>query len=453
MVKVGFGKRDITPDLAYPVTGPCGVDNILEFVLDSIWSRVLVFENRGDVVVLVAADIPNFHEKDRLDLVREIEQVCGISGFELVFHVCHMHQAPNVCWNSFSMINRDGGDAVSEENYRFFLRQTALAVQGALTDLAGFSIKYGEAEVKRIESNRRITDENCIVFLRGSRPPEEQRKYPEGHIDPWVRVFRLRREEKKDIVWSNYCGHPTASGGDSAPFVSGDFPGQALRLLEGEYPGDEYIHMMGPHGNLNPGKYVTGECKSTEDRDRDKNRMGKILANAVTSALRGAVELRSGSVEFERKKLLFPFRDGLPGYEQAATEYRDAVDGMKAIHAAGKKLVAGGDVRFTHRILYYHSILENGKVPVYLSGLKIGDLRVCFYPGEIFVEANDILRGQFPEKTMFTVSLCDGLFGYIITEDCYEPGHGGYEYTATLLGKGSFTECVNQSIQMFEDFK
>ncbi|MDD5596953.1 MAG: neutral/alkaline non-lysosomal ceramidase N-terminal domain-containing protein [Victivallaceae bacterium] len=447
-MKAGFGKQDITPDLTLSIPGPKGVDNELEFVLDNIWTRALVFKDGDSVVIIVAADIPNFHEKDREDLIQEIKKVCNIKNFELVFHVVHMHQAPNVCWNSFSMVNRDGGHAVSDQYYRIFLNKTALAVQEALEDLAEFDIEYGEDEVKNIESNRRLIGEDGKIFLRGSRPPAKLREYPEGHIDPLVRVFCLKRSGKRNIVWINYCGHPTATGGDAAPFVSGDFPGQALRTLEKENPANEYIYLTGPHGNLNPGKYITGDSENIKDRQNDRDRMGLILARGVKTALGKTKKLKCGSIRFKREKLLLPLREGLPSRPQAEKEYREAIGEMLDVHGRGGKLSHGGKVRFAHRIRYYHSILEDGKIPVFISVMTVGDMNIVFYPGEIFIEANDVVRQRFPEKEMFVVSLCDGLFGYVITEDCYKPENYGYEHSATLLGEGSFTAIVNKAVRM-----
>ena len=449
-MKVGFGKQNITPDLKLPTPGPAGVDTEREFILDDIWTRVLVFKDGISITIIVAADIPNFHEKDREDLIREIEKVCSIKHFELVSHVVHMHQAPNVCWNSFSMINRDGGFAVNEQYYRTFLNKTALAAKEALEDLDCFDIEYAESEVKNIQSNRRIIGSDGDIIMRSSRPPKELREYPEGHIDPMARVFCLKRKSKKNIVWVNYCGHPTATGGDCAPFVSGDYPGEALRILTREHPENEYIYMTGPHGNLNPGKYITGDPWNIKDRQNDRDRMGRILAESIKKSFGKLQDIKTDSVKFKREKLLLSLREDLPGYKQAASEYKEAVKEMLEAHKKGEKLSHGGKIRFAHRLFYYYSILEDGKIPIYLSVMKIGDLNIVFFPGEIFVEANDTIRESFPDKKMFAASLCDGLFGYVITEDCYEPGRHGYEHSATLLAKGSFTKIVNKSVEMLK---
>jgi len=286
------------------------------------------------------------------------------------------------------------------------------------------------------------------------------RKLPEGHIDPLVRVFYLKRKDEKSVVWVNYHGHPTATGGDGALFVSADFPGEALRILEKEKPENEYIYMTGPNGNLNPGKYITGDSKKIEDRRNDRDRMGKILAEGVKRALSDCVEIKTGPIKFKREKLLLQCKkDDSPeqlwtfysSYDKAVERYREALKEMKETHQKGEKLISGGKIRFAHRIMYYYRIMENGKIPVYFSVMNIGDLNTVFYPGEMFLEASDIIREKFPGKRMLTISLCDGLSNYVVTEDCYEPDKGGYEYSASLLAKGSFTRIVNKAIQMLKE--
>ena len=96
------------------------------------------------------------------------------------------------------------------------------------------------------------------------------------------------------------------------PWSTGDFPGQALRLLENEVGSVAFIYGTGPHGGLNPGKYVTGGRDDTETELRDRDRMGRILADGVASALNGSEDVPLLEPRFARERLRVPKSSACP---------------------------------------------------------------------------------------------------------------------------------------------
>jgi hypothetical protein len=61
-----------------------------------------------------------------------------------------------------------------------------------------------------------------MVVFRQSRPPEDLRRWPEGPIDPLVRVVLCKEVNGSRMTGiCNYNCHPSAAGGDGALYATG----------------------------------------------------------------------------------------------------------------------------------------------------------------------------------------------------------------------------------------
>ena len=448
MIKCGFGEKIITPPLGTPCS--LGVDDEAEEIFDDIYTRAICLRDRNKILFIISAEVISLSIEDIGDIKNAISKAIDIKDFQIVVHTTHTHQAPLAKYHIVSPINRDGYRAISEEYYHYFLEQNAKAAKQALENLAELdSIGYGESEVQKIESNRRIVTQDGKIIMRSSRPSEELKKYPEGHIDPKVRIFLLRRRNEKDIVWINYHGHPASTGGDEAPFVTGDFPGWAIHLLKEEIPEYNYIYMTGPHGNLNPGKYTTGDPKKIEDRKKDRNRMGKILAEGVKRALKNLKFSKVKSFNFLKEKLFLELNPDWPSKEELEKKYQEALKEIKEVHSQGKKVISGGSIRWVQFKRYAYSILVNNKMPSFVSALKIGGYYAVFFPNEIFLEASDKIRRTYPERKMLTFSMCDDAYSYIPTPEAYT--EGGYETSVSRFAPPTFNIVVNTAEKLLKE--
>lgn len=448
-MRVGLSKVEITPPLGTPCS--LGVDDELVQVWDETWVRALcLVADDGGATFFLSAEVIGFSWEDRADVVAALSNRLGRTDSELVFHSVHQHQAPNVRWHIYGELREHGLNAVSREYYEFFVRASAQAAERALRDAQDCpEVSYGEAPVSGIQSNRRLVGDGGQVVMRYSRPPEELRREPEGHIDPLVRVFIFRRKGRRDdICWVNYHGHPTATGGDEGPWSTGDFPGQALRLLEAEHGGVQFIYGTGPHGNLNPGKYVTGGRDDTEAKLCDLGRMGRILADAVKSALDQSQVFPVSEPKFARERLPVPLKSDFPSAEEAEGTFQEGIDEALAAHARAERVTSGGSIRGAVARRYVHRHLIDGKVPMYVSALGFGAGAAVFFPGEVFLEASEEVRAACPKRPVLTFSLCDGWCGYIPTREVYRTG--GYELSASHVSAEAFGQCVASASRLLE---
>jgi hypothetical protein len=85
-------------------------------------------------------------------------------------------------------------------------------------------------------------------------------------------------------------------------------------------------------------------------------------------------------------------------------------------------------------------------VSVPLQVIRIGDLRIAAWPGEIFASTGLELKESSPAKPLFNVSLANGWYGYIPPPE--QHALGAYE---TWLARTSFLE-TQATVKMIEAF-
>jgi hypothetical protein len=104
-----------------------------------------------------------------------------------------------------------------------------------------------------------------------------------GWIDPYARMLVFTDPASGREHWLlNYACHPTAASDDEAPYITGDFPGNAVARIEATRSRVTCNYLTGCCGNINPGK-CTGSSNEPAARAADVVRLGGQLAEAVVA--------------------------------------------------------------------------------------------------------------------------------------------------------------------------
>ena len=116
----------------------------------------------------------------------------------------------------------------------------------------------GRGRVEQVASNRRILDANGKVqFVRYTACADPKiRAFPEGTIDPFVRVVSFWSGERSIAVLSYYATHPQSYYQTGK--ISADFVGMARDMRESAENTNLHIHFNGAGGNIGAGKYNDG---------------------------------------------------------------------------------------------------------------------------------------------------------------------------------------------------
>lgn len=447
-MKVGYGKARITPPLGVPTI--LGLEAELVRVLDDIFVRVVYIDAGGQEAVIAAADLIGLDPEDSDDFVSSIARATGVPHDHVVVHSIHTHQTANSHWETSSLLEPFGlADQYSSRQFRALVADGFVrAAQGAVHSARESLMCFTGAPAQGIASNRRIPapGQEGKVLFRESRPNAELRSYPEGLIDPLVRLLLFKAQDSGETIGiCNYNCHPTSAGGDGGAFVTGDYPGIGMAIAEGDVPGLRLLHLTGTCGEINPGKYVSSDSYLPEDRQRDAWRLGSRYATAIVAALRSAGTWES--VDTLIMKKLDPLRlslaPTLPPEEALLAALRDGVAAYRVQKPAGMQQ-RGPFQRDLSKIIVQRQA-KNGVLHTQAAALRLGNVLISFIPGEIFLQFGNMVRERLGQPRLINAAYCFGSdFGYVVPPDAF--AQGGYEPTATLLAPQAYDELADQLI-------
>jgi len=446
MLRVGLARQDITPALGTPCS--LGLDDECREVFDPPFVRVLALQDGDEPVLLLSTDLIGLQQRNQHDIKNALSAATGVPRDRIVAHGTHSHESPTVQVANNVPLEPYGLQFADPEYYRLFLDRAAQAARDAMAGMFTSQVSWGRGKVSGVASNRRILNEEGKARLRGSRPDAAMRAYPEGDFDPWARVLRFREADgPREVLLLNYCCHPTAAGGDEEWYVTADFPGEAMRLLEAERPDRACTYFTGPCGNVNPGKYV-GDGQEPADRIRDVRLLGGRLAEGIRAALRETEPIEGDGLHFATRPVRMPLRQEIPAREDLEARLAEAVEVYRQAKAEGRRLPGGGDIRRLAHKLQLRAHTEGDFLPTEVAALRWGSFGAAFLPGECFLEIARALWDRFPDLKLVPVAPVDYTLGYVPTPETY--GQGGYEAEVANVSEKGFGTLVEAAAAAVE---
>jgi hypothetical protein len=226
-----------------------------------------------------------------------------------------------------------------------------------------------------------------------------------------VSVVSFWDNEEPLAVLSFYATHPQSYY--LTQIANPDFPGIARFYRQLEVPDALHIHFNGAGGNIAAGKYNDGSKE-----------MRQILAGRLADGMKRAWDRSRKSVvtaemiNWETEPISLPATDNIEEIEQKITDKNLAFNYLP--NNMGK--------------LGWYKRNKEGKT-IDLGCLSIGDVRLLFMPGELFVEYQLAAKSMRPG--LFVAMAAYGDYGpfYIGTEEAYD--EGGYEIVTSPVTGGS----------------
>ena len=443
MLRVGFSRIEITPPLG--TLCALGLDDEAEEILGPVFVRATVLDDGKTTVGLLSADVIGLCRREMDQLRPLICAATGIAPDRVILHATHTHESPSVR-TGWTEVTQPWGLAWHDEAfYERFKADTVRAFSEAMENRFRATISYGKAPVAGIASNRRVVLADGQLVLRGSRVSAEHRLYPEGWIDPFLRLIVFRDIESEREHWLlNYCCHPTAAGGDEGPYVTGDFAGEAMLQLEQARPQVTSNYLTGCCGNINPGKY-TGSSNAPEARRADTVCMGELLAEGAVRAREAASEAGNDLLRWSHVPIRLQVLDKFLDRAALEREVERQANLYLRRRAAGEDTPGGGELRrLVNRLMVSRQAVD-GYLETEVAALGLGDLGMVFLPGECFLELDAALRERFARTELLTVETCDYTTGYIVPRPAYD--RGGYEASAASCDPSAYETLLDAAGQ------
>lgn len=400
-LKAGAGTSIITPLLGTSLAGHFQDRKSVD-IHDELTAKAVVIESGDMRLALVVCDLI-CAPREYLDQAKAlINERCQIPPENVMIGCTHTHTGP-------ATTGLLGAPQV-EGYWDFAVPKIADSVQIALRRLREAELGFGSSSEPRCVFNRRYRMKNGTVQMNPGRLNPDIVE-PVGPTDPEVGVLCLREAETHHIiaVLANYALH-YVGGGDSLS-VSADYFGQFGRIIQSML-GQEFAGIManGCCGDVN--NTNVHEKPSPQKPYEQMEQVAAIIAAEAVKTISRMSFTRQCTLAIANDFLKATVRH--PSPEQLAEDRRrlddnDFENERERVYAQERLLVAE----------------EAEEISVQVQAMRIGDLALVAWPGEMFCQLGLDLKAHSPAATTFVVELANDYIGYVPTRAGFE--QGGYE--------------------------
>lgn len=246
---IGWYRGDITPTEPVPLDGmgnDAGRMDNWEIKTPLQAGVTVIADETGieNAIILVSVDTLFIQKELSDNLAQAISDATGVPKNRIFFSASHSHCA---------VAHDEPYEQTRNYLEDFYVNVTSYAVQ-AVEDLAPATIQTASIDVIATDglsltaSRRNIGDDgNAYSKVDGNVPSGAER---ESATDPQLQLIRFIRENKTDLVLSNYQTHGTGWGSATDGFVSADTWYYFRNTLESSMEDTACTFFLGASGNL-----------------------------------------------------------------------------------------------------------------------------------------------------------------------------------------------------------
>ena len=398
---MAYFEVDATPPLGSPVAYAKA-----RSITDSLKAKGIVITGAGDPVVILAIDWITIANEGMQEFSQKLADAAGTTPDRVTIHVLHQHDTPRCDFSTEKLMADHGLGGTRHDNAYLnrVMDDAVLALSQALKKVKPVTqIGFGEAQVEKVASNRRILgDDGKVAIVRFSKSTDPKaQEVPEGLIDPWLKSVSFWSGNEPIVTLSYYATHPQSYYGEGD--VTAEFIGMARKARE-EATGVPQLFFIGAAGNVAAGKYNDGSVP-----------MREVLAERIEKAMEQAWE------NTEKKKVEKP--QWRHTWVQLPIAEHMKKDSLWTV--LKDSVQATPDQRFSAaRKIAWLDLQEKGR-GINISSLQLGSTWLLHLPSEIFVEYQLYAQSLHPDGHVCTAGYGEGGQGYIGTEIAYT--QGGYE--------------------------
>lgn len=404
ILKVGFGKTDVTPQLGVRLGGYGVKERPAEEILDRLQATAIVLEQDGLKTAIINLDWICI-EEDIVELIRDgINKCTGISNKNISVCTTHSHSVPNTL-NFWGWGDREQAyiDSVIPEIVR--------SVELANGNMQEVSVGIATTESLTGVNRRGIAETGSVCF----------RADPLGSFDPTMTVMRFIAKDGTDAgIIVHYGAHGTAMGCNR--LVSRDWCGIMKDRIESQFKDAAVLFLNGAIGDVGPRtnhRTAGGLSAGVGDGIHSVREVGYRAATDAINALLSIKELRNDlKLAVHTEDIFLPYAPLTPleNAEQEKVKWEPRKDewgtpmceymhNSAVIEAHKKELQKGRN--FTQTVI------------------SLGPLAIVPMPGEMFSGISLRIRLSSPFQYTLCCSVTNGSISYLPTREARH--RGGYE--------------------------
>ncbi len=433
-LKAGIGRVDFTPPAGLPLMGNLRDDYASRGIHDSLFSRAVVFENSsGQKASLLTLDICMLDREQARLMRRFIEERCGIPGDSILIAATHTHSGP-------ATMELYTCPKAEDDMIAAFLEKAAEAAVIANRDLKEADINIGLSSEKRLSFNRRLKCRDGKTHMNWESLEPGAVLKPLGPVDPQVVVLDITQEQKKKAAVISFALHPAIIDYENSLY-SADYPGYLAEGMRSIIE-DDFISLFfnGCCGNIN---HIDHSDENSPRRGYVMaQRVGYMLAASVKKAMNVGVSVSGDSIGVSSELVTL---DRLKISEETYKWSLAAVKKME--ESPSSEITDGLPVEYCAPVWIDMYKKQNTDDRVEVMALRIGDIGIVGFPGEMFCELGLEVKKQSPAKHTIVIELANDGIGYIPDRKAF--GQGGYEDTpgSTKYIEGSGEKLVSSALR------
>ena len=405
-MKAGFGRVKITPPIGTAMTGfgfrdydPTGCKGIH----DDLYARALYLNDGREDILIMGFDLLFFSRDEANRYKGAIGRKLDLSPRQILLNTSHTHTGPKVgSWDY----------TPSDRLYLQFLENAIVnaAVESKNT-LRDVTLWAGETHSKLPMSRRKPLPNGIIDFA----------PYPEGVVYDKLPFCLFKDMGGKPVyLLFSVSTHPsTIKGNERSYFISADYPGKAMAVLD-EYLGAAgSLFLQGAAGDSKPSVIGKGEESWRAGDWPDVDSAGSMAAYEVINAIDAGLtrcepELSAVSIEMS-----WPMAQ-----PRTRAEYVQVIEKPPA-HSES---IPEGMKRWAQEMI---ELIDRGfglptAVPITAHGVRLGkNLRLVGIEGEIVAELGHLIANFYGNGITFPMGYTDGAQLYLPTSKMLD--EGGYE--------------------------
>lgn len=388
ILRVGFGRRDMTPQDPMPIGDPyLGKPKMSTAVLDPLLISCVAFSDENDnTVLLFHMDLGNIRETE-MNARIPISEELGIPVDNIIVAATHTHATPRLdsshegvmAWNDAKpeLMLQAARDAMAD-------RKPAQMYTSAITCPNMNFIRH------YVLDNGKYAGDNFGSFSKANIV-----KHTED-ADNTLQLIKFVREGGKDVVLANWQGHPHRANSGGGTVITSDIVGVMRETMESQTD-CLFAYFSGASGNINNSSRIPGETIT-----KDYVEHGQKLAEFALQAEENYVLREVGPV-------------------QVITREYEAT------------------IRHTTKTS-----------PVPISAFSLGDVAFVTAPYEMFNSKGMEIKQFSPFAVTFISAYTNGKLGYMPDEKTTN-AYTSYEQTQTQFANGTADLLSLEHIAMLKE--
>ncbi|MBN2456289.1 MAG: neutral/alkaline non-lysosomal ceramidase N-terminal domain-containing protein [Sedimentisphaerales bacterium] len=432
-LKTGFAQVDFTPALGLPIYGNVRDDYSASGIHDRLYSRAFVFAGSDRRIALLSTDLCGL-EQDKVAMMRDyIASKTSIYAEDVLICTTHTHGGP-ITYNDPYL------PAVEPEIIDNFLKKAASAVILANENLSDSNLYIGYNKEERISFNRRLKCKDSKIHSNWENFPDDFVFGPSGPIDPLVTTLTVQQNSRPKAAMVNFALHPAILAGDNHLYTA-DFCGYLAEAMTKIFDNDFITGFFnGCCGNINHIDYTD----PTQGRGyMMAQRVGYMLAVSAKEAINNQIPINGNEIAVSRQ--IVPI--GRIKINDEQLKWAEDIL-AKAKNNPGHWQIDGlSEEVYAKMWVQMHEVQNE----IEIMAIRIGDLGIVGFPGELFCELGMQIKKQSKSKHTIVIELANGWIKYIPTATAIQEGGFGADIGTTRYEKGTGEKLVNVALKQLEE--